>query len=75
MKRISHIIFLSFFLFSTLALSGETVKAGYVVYQGYQEGGENEYKTGFGYEYLQKLVLQKKFPYKHHLSDYEIIIH
>ena len=46
---------LSFFLFSTLALSGETVKAGYVVYQGYQEGGENEYKTGFGYEYLQKL--------------------
>jgi len=55
MKRISHIIFLSFFLFSTLALSGETVKAGYVVYQGYQEGGENEYKTGFGYEYLQKL--------------------
>ena len=53
MKRLTiSILFLLTIIFS---LYSETIKVGYVNYHGYQEGLENEYKTGFGYEYLQKL--------------------
>ena len=48
MKRlIISILFLITLLFS---LYSETIKVGYVNYYGYQEGLENQYKTGFGYE-------------------------
>jgi len=33
----------------------KTVRVGYVLVDGYQEGGEGEYKSGFGYEYLQRI--------------------
>ncbi len=34
---------------------GRTVRVGYMIYEGYQEGGEGEPKSGSAYEYYQKL--------------------
>ena len=34
----------------------KTVRVGYVNFENYQEGGEGEYKRGFGYEYLQRVA-------------------
>ena len=34
---------------------GKVVRVGYVNVASYEEGGEGEYKTGSGYEYLQKI--------------------
>ena len=49
-------------LFTTLlpisaaaAESGKVVRVGYVNALNYEEGGEGEYKSGAGYEYLQKI--------------------
>lgn len=33
----------------------KTVRVGYVDYKGYEEGGETGHKTGYGYEYLQRI--------------------
>lgn len=33
----------------------KTVRVGYVNALNYEEGGEGEYKSGAGYEYLQKI--------------------
>ena len=32
--------------------AAKTVRVGYVNFENYQEGGDGEYKRGFGYEYL-----------------------
>lgn len=34
----------------------KTVKVGYVIYDGYQEGAKEEPKSGYGYEYLQQIA-------------------
>ncbi len=55
-------LFLPFSVFARTAESSDendpavkTVRVGYVNVATYEEGGEGEYKTGSGYEYLQKI--------------------
>ena len=72
MKR--FIILLSLLIFSIFSLSSETIKVGYVNYQGYQEGSENEYKTGFGYEYLQKISYYTGWEYEYVYGSFAELI-
>ncbi len=37
------------------AADTKTVRVGYMLHEGYQEGGPGEVKSGYGYEYLQML--------------------
>ncbi len=46
--------FMSVFATETKA-KGETVRVGYYISTGFQEGGEEEHKSGYGYEYLQEI--------------------
>ncbi len=43
----------------------KTVKVGYVNVATYEEGGEGEYKTGSGYEYLQKISYYTGWNYEY----------
>lgn len=43
----------------------KTVRVGYVNVEGYESGGEGEYKTGFGYEYLQKVSYYTGWEYEY----------
>ena len=47
------------------AKQAKTVKVGYVLYQGYQEGREDEPKSGYGYEYLQQLAYYANWRYEY----------
>ncbi|MDO4460054.1 MAG: hypothetical protein Q4C42_08280 [Clostridia bacterium] len=39
------------------------VRVGYVNVKTYEEGGEGEYKRGFGYEYLQRISYMTGWEY------------
>jgi len=56
-------------LLPTLGATAErerkTVRVGYVNVKGYEEGGPDEYKTGFGYEYLQKIAYYTGWKYEY----------
>lgn len=41
------------------------VRVGYVIFENYQEGGEGEYKRGFGYEYLQRVAYSTGWQYEY----------
>lgn len=41
------------------------VRVGYVNFENYQEGGEGEYKRGFGYEYLQRIAYSTGWQYEY----------
>ena len=72
MKRlIISILFLITLLFS---LYSETIKVGYVNYYGYQEGLENQYKTGFGYEYLQKLSYYTGWEFQYEYGSFSELL-
>lgn len=43
----------------------KTVRVGYVNVATYEEGGEGEYKTGSGYEYLQKISYYTGWKYEY----------
>ena len=43
----------------------QTVRIGYVNVKGYEEGGEGEYKKGFGYEYFQKISYYTGWRYEY----------
>lgn len=43
----------------------KTVRVGYVNFENYQEGGEGEYKRGFGYEYLQRVAYSTGWKYEY----------
>lgn len=43
----------------------QPVRVGYVLFENYQEGGEGEYKRGFGYEYLQRLAYATGWEYEY----------
>jgi len=50
------------------AIAGQTektVRVGYVNYENYEEGGEGEYKRGYGYEYLQKISYLTGWKYEY----------
>lgn len=71
MKRFiaSFLILLCVLSICTLNVRAEeenkVVRVGYVLAEGYQEGGEGEYKTGFGYEYLQKIKSYTGWEYEY----------
>ena len=74
MRRIILFVFAVFcFLVAALtpyaiqaeAKQAKTVKVGYVLYQGYQEGREGEPKSGYGYEYLQQLAYYANWRYEY----------
>lgn len=43
----------------------KVVRVGYVSVKGYEEGGPGEYKTGFGYEYFQKISYYTGWKYEY----------
>ncbi|MDO4478554.1 MAG: transporter substrate-binding domain-containing protein [Lachnospiraceae bacterium] len=43
----------------------EKVRVGYVNVKTYEEGGEGEYKRGFGYEYLQRISYMTGWEYEY----------
>ena len=43
----------------------KVVRVGYVNFENYQEGGEGEYKRGFGYEYLQRVAYSTGWQYEY----------
>lgn len=45
--------------------SAKIVRVGYVNFENYQEGGDGEYKRGFGYEYLQRISYSTGWQYEY----------
>ena len=58
-------LIIGFMSFNIQAEKGETVKVGYVLFENYQEGGDGEYKRGFGYEYLQRIAYSTGWSYEY----------
>lgn len=62
-RNLKRCVAIALCLFLTLTVYGlvyakepsKTVRVGYVLVDRYQEGGEGERKTGYGYEYLQRI--------------------
>ena len=50
---------------ATQQKASETVKVGYANLPGYQEGTGEEYKTGAGYEYLQRISYYTDWNYEY----------
>ena len=48
----------------------KTVRVAYVNSKRYQEGGEGEYKTGFGYEYLQRISYITGWKYEYYYGSF-----
>lgn len=74
MRRIIFLVLTVFcFLLSALtpyavqaeAKEAKTIRVGYVLYPGYQEGREGEPKSGYGYEYLQQLAYYANWRYEY----------
>lgn len=45
--------------------SAKIVRVSYVNFENYQEGGDGEYKRGFGYEYLQRISYSTGWQYEY----------
>ena len=58
-------LLLSFFVCPVKAEEERTVKVGYTIFENYQEGEEGEYKSGFGYEYLQRISYYTGWKYEY----------
>lgn len=43
----------------------KTVRVGYTIFGGYQEGGEGDPKSGYGYEYLQQIAYFAGWKYEY----------
>lgn len=52
----------------------KVVRVGYVNVKGYEEGGEGEYKTGFGYEYLQVISYYTDWQYEYVYASFSELI-
>lgn len=74
--HLAVILLLCLFFFPASVLAGtdnsddstqetKTVRVGYVNVPTYEEGGEGEYKTGSGYEYLQKISYYTGWKYEY----------
>ena len=53
------------FIYPVRAEEERTVKVGYTIFENYQEGDEGEYKSGFGYEYLQRISYYTGWKYEY----------
>ena len=76
MRRIIHIAITVFCLLLTALTPYDVqaesasnqpkkVRAGYVIYKGFQEGKGDEPKSGYGYEYLQQLAYYANWEYEY----------
>lgn len=52
----------------------KNVRVGYVNVKGYEEGGEGEYKTGFGYEYFQVISYYTGWKYEYVYGSFSELI-
>ncbi|MDO4503075.1 MAG: transporter substrate-binding domain-containing protein, partial [Coriobacteriia bacterium] len=53
----------------------KTVRLGYVNVEGYEEGGPDEPKQGFGYEYFQKISYYANWDYEYVYGTFSDLIH
>ena len=51
----------------------QTVRVGYTILPGFQDGAEGEYKSGQGYEYLQKIASYAGWNYEYVYGDFETL--
>lgn len=76
-RNVAGILLLVFvWLFSFSAFAAENtakkiVRVGYVNVATYEEGGEGEYKTGSGYEYLQKISYFTGWKYEYVYGNFK----
>lgn len=71
-KRITGSVWMLVALCALLSLlapaaraQSQTVRVGYVIFENYQEGRDGEYKSGFGYEYLQRVSYATGWEYEY----------
>lgn len=71
-RLIFPILFLLLFMMGLTAVyakdttsTSKVVRLGYVNSPGYEEGKDNEYKTGLGYEYFQNIAYLKNWEYEY----------
>ncbi|MCF0150706.1 MAG: transporter substrate-binding domain-containing protein [Firmicutes bacterium] len=68
-RSFSLFLLISLLICSVIPVSAEngrqTVRVGYVLDDGYQEGEEGQHKTGYGYEYLQKIRYYTDWEYEY----------
>ncbi len=73
--RLLSLVCACMLLFSMTALvpssaaEAQTVRVGYMLHDGYQEGGPGEVKSGYGYEYLQMLRSYTGWEYEYVYAD------
>lgn len=48
----------------------KTVRVGYLIFDGYQKGRDGELKSGYGYEYLQKVAYYAGWRYEYVYGDF-----
>ena len=48
----------------------KTVKVGYLIFDGYQKGRDGEAKSGYGYEYLQKVAYYAGWRYEYVYGEF-----
>lgn len=53
---------------------GKIVRVGYVNFENFQEGGEGEYKRGFGYEYLQRVAYSTGWKYEYVYGNFNELL-
>ena len=79
-KILAFLMALLFCLSANLALAAappahnpphlKTVKVGYLLFEGYQKGREDEPKSGYGYEFLQKVAYYAGWRYEYVYGDF-----
>ena len=78
MKKILALVLLLCFCLSTNLSAAEaprtqnlkTVKVGYLIFDGYQKGKDGEPKSGYGYEYLQKVAYYAGWRYEYVYGEF-----
>ena len=52
----------------------KTVKVGYLIFDGYQKGRDDEAKSGYGYEYLQKVAYYAGWQYEYVYGEFSDLL-
>ncbi len=52
----------------------KTVRVGYLLFDGYQKGKEGEAKSGYGYEYLQKVAYYAGWQYEYVYGEFSDLL-
>ena len=81
-KLLSSIVLLLCLVFNLLAAAPaqassyepKTVRVGYLIYAGFQDGTEGNPKSGYGYEYLQELAYQANWQYEYVYGSFDELL-